>query len=276
MASDFILEVNESDFDYEVISFSYNTPVVAEFWAEWSHPCKPLTETLERLAKESQGGFRLAMVNSDQNPNLAIRFGVRTLPTVIAFSGGEVVSEFAGAIPEERVREFIAQIRPPSPAALIIARGDSLISAEAWAQAEQAYREGLEMDPDNPAGLLGLAKSLLAQGKSHEAMAILTSYPSNRLYARAQALLPLAEAIARLRDFPLEADLDERQAAYWNAVRLVTRGKVKPALDGLLDLLRADKNDQAARRLVLAILELMGDDNPATREYRRELSTILF
>lgn len=276
MANDFIIHVNESDFEFEVLTFSNNIPVVVDFWAEWCKPCKPLTALLERLAKESHGSFRLAMVNSDMNPNLALRFGVRSLPTVKVFSGGEVAAEFVGAQPEERVREFLAQIQPPSPAALLIEKGNSLISMEQWAQAEQTFREALEIQPENPGGLLGLAKSMLAQGESHEALAILTSFPASRQYTQAQTLLPLAKELDQLRNISPSTDLDERQAAYWNAIRLVSRGKITPALDGFMDLLRSDKHDQTARKIVRSIFELLGDDNQVTRDYRKELATILF
>lgn len=276
MSHDIIIHVNETDFKFEVLAFSHNTPVVVDFWAEWCRPCKPLSELLERLAREAQGIFRLARVNSDANPNLALRFGVRSLPTVKVFSGGEVVAEFVGPQPEGRVREFLAQIQPPSPAALLVEKGESLIASEAWAAAEAVFREALEPQPDNPGGLLGLVKSLLAQGKGHEALSIATSFPPSRQYTRAETLLPLAENIERLRGIPLSADLDERQAAFWNAVRLITRGKITPALDGLMDLLRGDKHDQASRKMVLAVLELLGEDNPVTRDYRKEFTAILF
>jgi len=276
MASDFIKEVSEADFEYEVISYSLNTPVVVDFWAEWCRPCKPLTMLLERVAHESQGGFRLALVDSDKNPNLAIRFNVRSLPTVKVFSGGAVVADFVGAQPENRVREFLAQIQPPSPAALMIEKGVSLAANEDWQDAEQVFRDALDLGPDSPEGLLGLARSLLAQGKSHEALSILTSFPASRQYNQAQTLQPLGIEMENLRRISFEIDLDDRQAAYWNSIRLASRGRVTQALDGLMDLLRTEKQDQAARKLALALLELLGNDNPSTREYRKELSAILF
>jgi putative thioredoxin len=231
---------------------------------------------LEKLTREAQGGLRLARVNADQNPNLALRFGVRTLPTVKVFSGGQVVAEFVGAQPEERVREFLAQIEPPSPAALLVEKAASLILTEQWATAERFFRQALEADPDNPDGLLGLIKTLLAQGKSHEGLAMLTAFPASKAYNQAQILLPLAQAMDEQQRHPAGTELDERSAAYWNAVRLASRGKISPSLDGLLDILRGNRQDGSTRKLVLALLELLGEENPATRDYRKELAAILF
>lgn len=276
MTPDNIINVSEIDFEYEVIEYSQNTPVVVDFWATWCQPCKVLLPVLEKLIKESAGAIRLARVNVDENPNLAIRFGVRSIPAVKAFSGGEVVGEFSGAQPEMRVREFLSRIQPPSPAVLALEHALSLLNNEQWSAAEPLLRDVLGALPDHPAALLGLARSLLAQGKAFESRSQLSAFPANREFTRSQTLLPLAEAIDELRHHPLGGEEDERKAAYWNAIRLAARGRIALALDGLLDLLREDRRNSAAYQIILSLLELLGDENPQTRAYRNELASILF
>ncbi|MCC6148458.1 MAG: tetratricopeptide repeat protein [Anaerolineaceae bacterium] len=276
-ASDFIVNVNEASFEYDVVAYSQNTPVVVDFWAEWCRPCKVLEPVLEHLVHEANGAFRLARVNVDESPNLAIRYSVRSIPTVKAFSSGEVVGEFTGAQPEPRVREFINKITPPSPLTLALEKAASTLVSQNWGEAESQYRSLLSQNPDNPGALLGLALSLLPQGKGFEAQNILQAFPASREFARAELLLPLAEAQTAYRKgiLPVEEDLD---AAYANSIHLSTKGNLPAALDGLLDIMRQSKNyhNGAARRLILSILELFNQEDEQVRQYRSELASILF
>ena len=277
MSSNFIVDVSEHDFEYEVLSYSQNTPVVVEFWATWCQPCKVLGPMLERLAEEGQGSFRLARVDVDANPNLALRYGVRSVPTVKAISQGQVVGEFAGLQPEARVRDFLARLAPPSESALAQEKADSLLANHQWAEAEEIYRQLDEQSQNQPGILLGLVKSLLAQGKSGESLFILNYFPASREYNAAQLLRPLAEAMMKheKNELPAETDLD---AMFANAVRLARRGNHFAALDGLLDLLRQDKRYRGdkARQVFLGILELLGPEDTEARQYRSELAMVLF
>ena len=271
------IDVNEIDFEYEVITYSKNIPVLVDFWAEWCQPCKSLSPILERLVEEAKGTLRLAKVDVDKNPNLARQFNVRSIPTVKAFIDGQVAGEFAGSQPEGRVRDFISKLTPPSPVDLDIEKGQGMLLSHKWSDAEKNLRSALSQKPESAAARLGLAKSLLAQNNPDEALDLLTDFPESRELHTAELLKPLALALQDLTNnvLPDESDLD---AIFRNSVHLASQGKFPLALDGLLDILRQDKHyrNKLARDVILGILELMGSEDPQTREYRSELASALF
>jgi putative thioredoxin len=277
MSSDIILDVNEVDFEFEVIAYSKNTPVVVDFWAPWCRPCRTLSPLLEKLTREAAGSFRLARVDVDQNPNLAARFGVRTIPTVTAFSDGHPAGEMVGNQPESRVRDFLAKIAPPSPLSLAIEKAWGILADQAWVEAEKQFRQLLEQEHDHPSCLLGLAIALLAQNKPEESRLILKAFPASREYNQAILLLPYADELINLKEGRLinENDLD---AAFQASMRLASQAKFLSALDGLLDILRQDKRYRLgkAQQVVIAILEIIGPDDTQSRAYRSELASVLY
>src|SRR3954465_14828837 len=110
-----IVDVDSTSFQQVVIEGSRERPVVVDFWAPWCGPCRALGPILEKLAAEYEGRFVLAKVNSDDNAELSARYGVRGIPNVKAFSGGEMGDGFWAALPESGVRQFLDRI-VPSPA----------------------------------------------------------------------------------------------------------------------------------------------------------------
>jgi putative thioredoxin len=277
MMSEYIKAVTESDFEYEVLAYSQNTPVIVDFWAEWCKPCKMLSPLLEKLVDEANGAFRLAKVDADVNPNLVLKYGVRSIPTVLAFSQGSRISEFAGLQPEPRVREFINQILPPSPASLQVQKGDSLLAMGELEGSRQAYDEALKITENTPGALLGLIKINLLEGNAPAARASLRVFPACKEYNEAERLLPLMKAMqdAVSGSLPAETDLD---MAFTNSMRLAVRGNMLASLDGMMDLLRTDKHFRRERgkEVVLGILDLMDQESELTRDYRKELTNILF
>ena len=277
MASQYVIEVNEMNFEYEVLSFSKNKPVLVDFWAEWCQPCKVLGPMLEKIVNEANGSLRLAKVNIDQNPNLAIQFNVRSIPTVKAFIDGKTAAEFVGVQPESRLREFINKLAQPSPHELEISKGNSFLMAHEWDRAETVFRNVLIELKESDAARIGLSKALLAMNAPEEALTILEDISNGKEYNQSQLLLPYAEALQAFQDetLPEESDLD---FVFNNAVRLASLGKFPVALDGLLDILRQDKDyrERLVHQVVLSILEIMGEEDPQTRTYRSELASVLF
>lgn len=276
MPSDFVIDVSESSFEFDVIEYSQNVPVLVDFWAEWCAPCKILSPMLEKLAADGRGTFRLAKVDVDGNKNLSIRYGVRSIPTVKAFLKGQVVAEFTGIQPEVKLVEFIRTLAP-SPADLSIEKGNVLLQSHEWKQAEGVFMEVMEEDQNNSRGMLGLMISYLGQGKSNQALGLLQNFPASHEYSMAESLKPLVEVYESL-DSVESAENDELEPAFWNSIRLAKRGNLPAALDGLFDILRRNKRykKDLARQVVLALLLLLGDSDPDSRQYRSELATILF
>jgi putative thioredoxin len=278
MTSEFIIDVTEADFEYNVINYSQNAPVIVDFWAEWCVPCKTLGPMLETLAEEAMGKFRLAKVNVDQNSNLAMRYNVRSIPAVKAFRDGAMVGEFIGVQTEGKIREFIREVAPDQ-GDLNLEKGFSLLDMQKPEDAEICFRDSLETSMDNTRARLGLIKSLLLQGKGNEAEDLLFDFPASLEYTSAARLQPLAEALVRLEENkPFIEAQNPLDAAFNNAVRLVKLGNIEAAMDGLLEILRVDKHfrEDEARLIMVAILEILGDKNPITRQYRGELATVLF
>ena len=173
MGSGIIIDVTEMDFEFEVVEYSKNHPVVVDFWADWCQPCKILGPALEKIAGEAGGAFRLARVNTDANPNLALHYNVRSLPTVKVFNQGQVASEFVGLLPDGRLREFLDKITPPSPFSLSMEKAERLLLVHEWGAAETQFRSILQQSPDSTEALLGLVMALLGQGRGDPAMVLL-------------------------------------------------------------------------------------------------------
>ncbi len=276
MSSANIVNVSEANFDFEVVEFSQNVPVLVDFWAEWSVPCKTLEPILFQLANLGDGSFRLARLNVDENPKLAMRFNVRGVPAVKAFREGAIIAEFSGVKSEAEIQRFLQDI-VPSHADLILEKGNSLLLQSRWEDALSAYQQVLSERPGHPRALIGLAKSSLALGQSEEALEILSDFPPSHEFSIAEQLHPLAVALNRAADSEDEPE-SSIETTYNHALRLVTLGNLPAALDGLLAILKKDKhyrNDEV-RLVILGLFEVLGNSNPLTRQYRKELASVLF
>ncbi len=275
--SEYILDVDEATFESEVVLRSHQLPVVVDFWAPWCGPCRTLSPMLERQAIEAGGAFLLAKINVDDNPALSIRFGVQGIPAVKAFRHGEVAAEFVGAQPEAVVKRFIEQLAP-SETQRAIDEALSLLGTRHYQQAESSFREVLDEDEGNADAALGLIESLLMSGQGGEALEILEHFPAGTAWAKAETYKPLAELLVETGQQQSGIEDDPMEASLHQAARLIERGNIEAAMDGFLSILREDKNyrNGMVRQVMLALFELLGDQDPTTRKYREELASVLF
>lgn len=281
--SEFVIEAGDQNFEAAVIERSKETPVVVDFWAPWCGPCQTLGPLLERLAEEQHGEFILAKVNIDQNPGLAAALNIQSIPMVLAFRNGEIVSEFVGALPEAAVRQFLAKVLP-SDADRLAEEGDQLLMDGKTAEAEATFQQALERDPRCDRALLGLAGILTDSAKLQEALALLDRIAPGPVRQDADRLA--AEIRIRQGGGGDEHALRAKVAA--NPGDLETRlllgqvlaaaSKYDEALRAYLEIVRRDRNfrDGAARKAMLDIFDLLGAGNETAEHYRSELAKVLF
>ena len=223
-ASTFISETTTQRFETDVIRASVDRPVVVDFWAPWCAPCRQLTPILEKLATEMGGRFQLVKINIDDNPEVAQAFGVQSIPYVAAMRDQQIVSEFMGVHPEEKLREWLKSILP-SKVDELLKKGQGLEATDPKG-ALAAYREAAGLDAQNDAIKIALARVLLKLNLDDEARKIIAE-----LEARGY-LEPEAEKVKsqlELRAAAAEAGpLDEARKAGRGAVGMLDQQPPKP------------------------------------------------
>ncbi len=229
--------------------------------------------------------FLLAKVNSDRNQELAGQFGVRGIPNVKAVYQGRIVDEFSGALPESAVREFLARIIP-SPAEDLRMQAAEQKDAGDLAGALQTLAAASNLDTSNENIRIDAAEILLELNEADEAKRLLDSLSADtKADSRVQQLLAKlafagAQADSGAADelrARLAADANDHQACYDLANLLVGQGQPAEGLDELLEIVRRDRtwNEDAARKQILAVFNLLGGQGELVSAYRRKLSSAL-
>ena len=105
MGKEHVLSLREDNFDEQIKNT--RVPILVDFWASWCPPCKVIAPSLEQIAEEMSGKACVAKVNVDDNGDLASRFGIRSIPTLVLFKHGKVVDQVIGAVPKEQIRQLL-------------------------------------------------------------------------------------------------------------------------------------------------------------------------
>jgi putative thioredoxin len=278
--SEHALDVGLADFTQHVLEESKHRPVVVDFWAPWCGPCKSLKPILEKLAAEYGGKFLLAKINSDDNQELAARYGVRGIPSVKAFVNGEPVDEFSGALPESEVRAFLDRLIP-SPADELRQQAAAARMAGDISGALKLLAEASRIDPAHVGVRLDAAEIMLDLNEADEARRLLGSVPDDAdprvpaLKARLQFMGAAGKDQAALaaRVAANENDLDARLKL---ANLLVAAGQYEAGMDQLLEIVRRDRGfeDDIGRKTLLSVFNLLGGGELVSR-YRRLLASAL-
>lgn len=279
------IQVTSQTFETDVLRKSQETPVLVDFYADWCGPCKSLGPILEKLADEYQGAFILAKIDADAEQMLVQGMGVRSLPTVVLFKDGQPADHFMGALPEGEIRAMLekhVERAEQSP----VERAEALVEAGEYDEAIALYQLITADDPENYDIYLKMAQALLKKGDLASAEAIIERLPEvHKLDPRAKAVVASKAFLELLEGAPDRAACEARiasnegdsEARYFLAVHDMMSDAVEAAIEGLLHLVRVDRQfkEDGARQLLLQIFDRLGAEDPRARAGRKKLAAML-
>ncbi|MGB5178863.1 MAG: tetratricopeptide repeat protein [Gammaproteobacteria bacterium] len=280
-----ITDVTNETFDSIVIEQSRRVPVLVDYWADWCGPCQMQMPVLKKLVEDYDGKFVLAKVNTDEQRELARAHGIRSLPTMRVYKHGEMVEEILAAQSEATLRILLDRH---------IERESDAIRERAMAAWQQGkHSEALSMlqdahlaEPDNHQLTLAYAELKMRQGLLDDAAALIASLPHDvRNEKEAARLGALLEFALVTRDAPPVAELesavdnnpDDLEARYQLAACYVLNNQMEPALEAFMQVLQRNRafRDDAGRKGLLAVFELLENEGELVNSYRRKLFTLL-
>lgn len=273
-------DITIKNFETELIQASMQQPVLLDIWAPWCAPCRTLGPILEKVEQAYGGRFKLAKLNSDEQPEIAGQlsqaFGVRSIPFCVLFDRGQPVDGFVGALPESQVREFLDRHVPSVEALEAEAEVEEAEQLEADGDVDAALdklQQAVAIDPANDAARCDYVKLLIECGRVAQARTAWEPVSAKApLDARIAALghwLAACETAAGARsaaalDAAIAANRRDFPARFELAQTHFAAGRFTDAMDALLEIVMRDKewNEQAARKTYVAILELMSKPAP--------------
>ena len=288
--ADVVKETTTQAFIKDVIEESKQQPVLVDFWAPWCGPCKQLTPVLEKAVKAAKGKVKLAKMNIDEHPAIPGQMGIQSIPAVIAFSNGQPVDGFMGALPESQVVAFLERLTKGKLDAEekdLLKAADEALAAGSAADAANLYGQLLKEDTGNVAALAGLARCYVQTGAIEQARKTLDLVPeakrNDTAVTAARAALDVAEQAKSVGPFDelqqkVSTNPLDYQARFDLATALSAKGKRAEAVEHLIEIVRRDRkwNDDGARKQLVQLFDAWGGADPATVEGRKRLSSILF
>ena len=289
-----IIDVITENFMSAVIEKSKETPVIVDFWAPWCEPCKQLTPVIEKIVKEKNGNVILAKMNIDESPEIAQQLKIQSIPAVMAFNDGQPVDGFIGVQPETNIADFINKISSLKNSSMLednIIAGKKYIDNGDLETAALVFSEILKIEPDNISAKSLLARCLLRGDQIDEAENIINNLPSNaennqdfvsvrsevEIFKNAKNNPVSDEKEYELRE-NIEKNPKNHQLRLDLARLLLAKSENENAINELLKIIEFEPkwNDGEARKQLIEIFNILGNENILVIEGRKKLSSMLF
>lgn len=257
------------DFRASVLDKSFEKPVLVDFWAPWCGPCRILGPTIEKIAEEQSDKWRLVKVNTEEQPALAERYGIRSIPNVKVFYKGEVIDEFMGALSRPALLAWLEEHLPDGKKEQL---SEIMEIADTDARLEQ-LQIFIENNPEVKEARLALAEGLLYT-RPEAVDGLLTSVKmGDKLEERATQLRTLAELLQYQA-----AGQSRVEELLTEAGEQLGRRALEPAIQLLIEAAKLDKSfaNDLPRRAAIALFNFLGTTHALTRNYRWKFDMVLY
>ena len=273
------IEVTNDNFAAEVVQRSYDKPVLVDFFAQWCGPCQLLKPLLEKLAQEYD--FVLAKIDIDQNPELAKTYGVEGVPDVRFVVDGAIANGFVGMLPEPQVRDLLTQLNLKSPLEDGLDAVRAARSSGDLALAKRLFGELIQTHPEDRRLILAAAQFLVSQNslESAEKLLSIIQEPEKPYFQMAQAVRGLIQFTRELATLPdLDSEAGSLDWQYAQAVRATLAEDYEIALQSFLAIVGRDRKyrQDGARKAMITVFDLLGDDDSLTKDYRKKLMQTMY
>ena len=289
-----IIDVNADTFMTDIIEASKDKPIIVDFWAPWCEPCKQLTPIIEKIIKEKNGNVILAKMNIDESPEVAQQLKIQSIPAVMAFNDGQPVDGFVGVQPEKNISEFVNKISSLKNSSTIeenINAGKKYIDEGDLETAALVFSEILKIESENISAKSLLARCLLRSDQLSEAENLINNISpdaeKNQDYVSVRSEVEIFKnaknnSISNKQEEELKESIKNNPKNYQLkldlAKLLVAKGENENAINELLEIIEVDAkwNDGAARKQLIEIFNILGNENILVIEGRKKLSSMLF
>ena len=265
------------DFERDVIAESRVRPVAVDFWASWCVPCQNLGPRLERLAEGAAGRWTLVKLNTEEYPDLANAYGVRSIPNVKLFVDGEVVDEFVGAIPDSEILRWIAR-HLPSPHAAVLDRARRFLLDGDCVGARAVLEPLLREDPDEAAARVLLAEALLFLEPASVDSILRQGDEDGEHADKVDGLRTLARLLAAETPDGAAAGGGPAAAALARGVAALRRREVAESIESFVEAIRIDRRGagEPAAEACRALFRVLGLRHPVSEKFHRAFTSALY
>ena len=281
-----IIDVNETDFNDQVIEASENKLIVVDFWAPWCGPCKQLTPILEKIISKSGDKITLVKINIDENQQIAAQLRIQSIPTVYAFKDKQIVNAFQGVIPEGQIIEFIEKClgsKINEDFTEFYNEIESAMAENKFEETKETLLEFISKNSDEIKGICFYLECLIELKQFEEVEVFIGSLEKDvqekdelkqilkkmEIVKKNSSGPNVSELLSKLEKDPTNIDLILELSDKYFSLKKYENG---------MDLLLKNypKNKDRIKNKMIEFFGVLGNNDQVTVQYRKKLSQIMF